>query len=95
MASVLKRETVFVALTRPQMFAGVTYSYCVLNAVLAAELFLIFKSFWAVGVALIVHLVGVLVCLREPRFFDLWIARVSRCPRVKNYRLWGCNSYRP
>ena len=95
MASVLKRETVFVALTRPQMFAGVTYSYFVLNAVLAAELFLIFKSFWAIGVALVVHLVGVLVCLREPRFFDLWIARVSRCPRVKNYRLWGCNSYRP
>ena len=95
MASVLKRETVFVALTRPQMFAGVTYSYFVLNAVLAAELFLIFKSFWAIGIALIVHLIGVLVCLREPRFFDLWIARVSRCPRVKNYRLWGCNSYRP
>lgn len=95
MASVLKRETVFVALTRPQMFAGVTYSYFVLNGVLAAELFLIFKSFWAIGIALIVHLIGVLVCLREPRFFDLWIARVSRCPRVKNYRLWGCNSYRP
>ena len=95
MASELKRETVFVALTRPQMFAGVTYSYFVLNGVLAAELFLIFKSFWAIGIALIVHLIGVLVCLREPRFFDLWIARVSRCPRVKNYRLWGCNSYRP
>ena len=95
MASVLKRETVFVALTRPQMFAGVTYSYFVLNGILAAELFLIFKSFWAIGIALIVHLIGVLVCLREPRFFDLWIARVSRCPRVKNYRLWGCNSYRP
>ena len=95
MASVLKRETVFVALTRPQMFAGVTYSYFVMNGVLAAELFLIFKSFWAIGIALIVHLIGVLVCLREPRFFDLWIARVSRCPRVKNYRLWGCNSYRP
>jgi type IV secretion system protein VirB3 len=37
----------------------------------------------------------VLACLREPRFFDLWIARVSRCPRVKNHKLWGCNSYRP
>ena len=95
MASVLKRETVFVALTRPQMFAGVTYSYFVLNAVLAAELFLIFKSFWVIGIALIVHFTGMLMCLREPRFFDLWIARVSRCPRVKNYRLWGCNSYRP
>ena len=95
MAAMLQRSTVFVALTRPQMFAGVTYSYFVFNAVLAAELFLIFKSFWAIGVALIVHLVGMLACLREPRFFDLWIARVSKCPRVKNYRLWGCNSYRP
>lgn len=95
MAAMLNRSTVFVALTRPQMFAGVTYSFFVLNAVLAAELFLIFRSFWAIVVAVLIHLVGVLACLREPRFFDLWIARVSRCPRVKNYRLWGCNSYRP
>jgi type IV secretion system protein VirB3 len=95
MAAPLRRSRVFVALTRPQMFAGVTYSFFVLNGVLAAELFLIFKSFWAIGVALVVHLVGMLACLREPRFFDLWIAQVSRCPRVRNYRLWGCNSYRP
>jgi type IV secretion system protein VirB3 len=90
-----KRDTVFLALTRPQMFAGVTYSFFVANAVIAAELFLIFKSFWAIGVALLVHLGGVIACLREPRIFDLWIARVSRCPRVRNYGLWGCNSYRP
>ena len=95
MAGGLKRDTVFVALTRPQMFAGVTYSYFVANAIVAAEFFLIFKSFWALGVALIVHLVGVVMCLREPRFFDLWIARVSKTPRVKNYSVWGCNSYRP
>lgn len=93
MAGHLRRDTVFVALTRPQMFAGVTYTFFVANGILAAELFLIFKSFWAIGIALIVHLIGVLACLREPRFFDLWITRVSRCPRVKNYRLWGCNSY--
>jgi len=95
MAANLRRSTVFVALTRPQMFAGVTYSYFVFNAILAVELFLIFRSFWAIVIAVAVHLAGMLACLREPRFFDLWIARVSRCPRVKNYRLWGCNSYRP
>jgi len=95
MAASLQRSTVFVALTRPQLFAGVTYSYFVFNIVIAAELFLIFKSFWALAAAAIVHAIGMIACLREPRFFDLWIARVSRCPRVKNYRLWGCNSYRP
>ncbi|MBB4100666.1 type IV secretion system protein VirB3 [Sphingomonas kyeonggiensis] len=91
----LERDPLFVALTRPQMFAGVTYSYFVANAIVATELFLIFKSAWALVAALVIHLVGVLACLREPRFFDLWLARVSRCPRVRNYKIWRCNSYRP
>jgi type IV secretion system protein VirB3 len=91
----LERDPLFVALTRPQMFAGVTYSYFIANAVVATELFLIFKSIWAIAAALVIHLVGVAACLREPRFFDLWLAKVSRCPRVRNYAIWRCNSYRP
>jgi type IV secretion system protein VirB3 len=91
----IERDPCFVALTRPQMFAGVTYSYFVANAVIAAELFLIFRSIWALVAALVVHLAGVLLCVREPRFFDLWLTRISRTPRVKNYAIWGCNSYRP
>ncbi|MBV9884272.1 MAG: type IV secretion system protein VirB3 [Sphingomonadaceae bacterium] len=90
----IERDTLFVALTRPQMFAGVTYSYFIANAVIATELFLIFKSIWALGIALIVHLVGVIMCLREPRAFDLWLTRVSRTPRVRNHKIWRCNSYR-
>lgn len=95
MASHLQRTTVFTALTRPQMFAGVTYTWFVANGILAAELFLIFKSFWAIMIAAVVHLVGAVLSLREPRFLDLWIVRVSRCPRVRNHGLWQCNSYRP
>jgi type IV secretion system protein VirB3 len=90
----LDRDTLFVALTRPQMFAGVTYSYFVINGVMTTELFLIFKSPWVFLVALAVHLVGYLACLREPRFFDVWMVKVSRCPRVGNYKIWRCNSYR-
>jgi type IV secretion system protein VirB3 len=77
------------------MFGGVTYSYFVANGILATEMFLIFKSPWAFVVALLAHVVGALLCLREPRFFDLWITRVSRCPRIRNHALWACNSYRP
>jgi type IV secretion system protein VirB3 len=95
MAAVLERDPVFGALTRPQMFAGVTYSYFVLNAVATAELFLLTKSFWAILAALVLHLAGYIACLKEPRIFDLWLARVSRCPRVKNWSVWRCNSYRP
>jgi type IV secretion system protein VirB3 len=91
----LERDPLFVALTRPQMFAGVTYSYFIANAVIATELFLIFRSIWALAAAIVVHLVGMLLCVREPRFFDLWLTRVSRCPRVRNHAIWRCNSYRP
>ena len=91
----LDRDTVFVALTRPQMFAGVTYTWFIANAVLATELFLIFRSVWVLVAAVAIHGAGMLACLREPRFFDLWITRASRCPRVPNHRIWRCNSYRP
>jgi type IV secretion system protein VirB3 len=91
----LDRDPVFGALTRPQMFAGVTYSYFVLNAVVTIELFLLTKSFWALIAAVVIHVVGYVACLKEPRFFDLWLVKVSRCPRVRNAAFWRCNSYSP
>ena len=91
----LNNSAVFRALTRPQMFAGVTYSYFIINAAVTTEAFLISRSFLAIPIALIVHGIGYFACLREPRVFDLWITKVSRCPRVKNWTRWGCNSYAP
>lgn len=91
----LVRPTVHRALTRPQMFAGVTYSFFIINSALTTEFFLITKSFWALPLALLIHAVGYFACLREPRVFDLWIAKVSKCPRVRNWQRWSCNSYAP
>ncbi len=95
MAAQLRQEAIFLALTRPQMFAGVTYGFFVMNMIVACELFLLFKSLWVILIAAFLHVVGLLMCLREPRFFDLWIARVRLCPRVRNHAVWRCNSYRP
>jgi type IV secretion system protein VirB3 len=89
----LDRDPVFGALTRPQMFAGVTYSFFVLNAIVTVELFLISKSFWALLAAGVIHFIGYMGCLKEPRFFDLWLVKASRCPRVPNAAFWRCNSY--
>ena len=91
----LERDIVFSALTRPQMFACVSYSFFVLNLVITTELFLISKSYWAILAALLLHAFGYLMCLREPRWLDLWIQKVSRCPRVPNFSHWRCNSYSP
>lgn len=94
MEGALSSDPLFVALTRPQMFAGVTYTFFIVNTIVSTEFFLIFKSPWVIALALVMHVAGMLVSLREPRIFDLWIVRLSRCPRVKNYRFWRCNSYR-
>ena len=91
----LVSDPIFSALTRPQMIGGVTYSYAVFNLIVTIEAFLISKSFYTLGVAAIVHIIGYLGCLHEPRFFDLWMTKVSRCPRAPKYRLWGANSYAP
>jgi type IV secretion system protein VirB3 len=89
------RTPIFRALTRPQMFAGVTYSFFVLNAAVTTEAFLMTRSFLALPVALVVHGAGYLASMREPRIFDLWLTKVSRTPRVRNWKRWGCNSYAP
>ncbi|MBQ1563169.1 MULTISPECIES: type IV secretion system protein VirB3 [unclassified Caulobacter] len=91
----LGSDPVFGALTRPQMVAGVTYSFAIFNMIVTVEAFLISKSFWSLLIAPVLHVVGYLGCLREPRFFDLWITKVSRCPRVRNHAFWRANSYRP
>lgn len=95
MTEPLRRDVLFTGLTRPQMFAGVTYTFFVMNGIVTAELFIIFKSLVVFAIAGLIHVAGVVACLREPRIFDLWIKRVSRCPRVRNHAVWGCNSYRP
>lgn len=91
----LERDRVFTALTRPQMFAGVTYGCFVANAVITAEFFLILRSPWVLAAALAIHVAAYLACVREPRFLELWVTRLSRCPRVPNHAYWRCNSYRP
>src|SRR3990167_6227436 len=56
----LVRTPVHRALTRPQMFAGVTYSFFVINMALTTEAFLITGSFLALPIALVIHGVGYL-----------------------------------
>ncbi|MBT0669384.1 type IV secretion system protein VirB3 [Novosphingobium profundi] len=91
----LARFPVHRALTRPQMFAGVTFSYFIINGLVTTEVFLLTKNFLALLAFAVMHVIGYLACLREPRVFDLWLKKVSKCPRVRNWKRWGCNSYAP
>ena len=91
----LDRDRLFVALTKPQMFLGVTYAFLIANVIVTTELFLIFKALWVIVAALVIHAIGWIAHLYDPRIFDIWIVTSSRCPHVANRSLWGCNSYSP
>ena len=88
-------DPLFRALARPQMVAGVTYPFFVLNAVLAVELFLVFKTPLALLPSLVAHAVGYAAHLRDVHIMGLWLTRLARTPRVKNFRLRGANVYSP
>ena len=93
--SVLFRHPVHRALTRPQMCAGVTMNFFIINLMVTTIAFLILKNWWVMIVPVVTPTIGYFASLREPRIFDLWITKVSKCPRVPNYKRWGCNSYTP
>ena len=88
-------DPLFRALARPQMVAGVTYPFFVLNGIVAAELFLVFKTPLALLPALVVHALGYAAHLRDPHIMALWMTRLRRTPRVANYKLRGANVYCP
>ena len=64
-------DPLFVGVTRPAMAFGVTYSALLVNAVVTVELFLLTRNLLWLLACVPVHGLFWLLCLSEPRFFDL------------------------
>jgi type IV secretion system protein VirB3 len=88
-------DALFVGVTRPAMAFGVTYSALLVNAVLTVEMFLLTRNLLWLLVCVPVHGVFWLLCLSEPRFFDLggpWGR--SRGPGLLGHvRWWRASAY--
>jgi type IV secretion system protein VirB3 len=88
-------DSVFLGLTRPAMFWGVTHSFFVINLIVCLIGFLGAHSSIALLVSIPVHGLGYVACLRDPRIFDLLYTKASQCGRCVNRRFWGAISYDP
>lgn len=88
-------DTLFAGVTRPAMAFGVTYSALLVNAMVTVELFLLTRNLLWLLVCLPVHGVFWLLCLSEPRFFDLGLlwGRTRGPGLLGNGRLWRANGY--
>jgi type IV secretion system protein VirB3 len=90
-------DPLFVGATRPPMRWGVTYVALLVNLIFTLEVFLLTKNLLTLLVSLPIHGVCMLLCARDPRFFDLMLlwGRTRMPQLVGNLRYWKASSTSP
>jgi len=83
MSGQLATDPLFVGLTRPSMIFGVSIQYAMLNMMVSVTIF----------IALVVHMIGYLLCFKEPRFMELYLNYAGKCNQCPNKSYYGANSY--
>ena len=76
---------------------GVTFSALLVNLVFTMETFLLTKNLLTLLIALPIHGVCALLCLRDPRFFDLVLlwGRTRLPAYATTLRFWKASSCSP
>lgn len=90
-------DPLFVGATRPAMALGVPYAALLANAFLTLELFLVTRNLLCLLIAMPLHGLAWLVCLAEPRAFELlavW-AQVRARAGFRGRQRWRAVSYGP
>jgi type IV secretion system protein VirB3 len=80
----LQADPLFQGLTRPAMLLGVSYTFMVVNFMVIMVVFLNTKNPAMIFMALPVHGVGYLICMREPRAIELLLVKTARTLRCRN-----------
>lgn len=76
MSGRLQSDALFQGLARPEMIMGVSLMYFMLNAIVSMIMFINTKNFLVLFfVAPVVHTVGYMICMKEPRAVELLMLR--------------------
>jgi type IV secretion system protein VirB3 len=91
----ITRDPLFLALTRPPMIFGVTYSWFAVTAFFWVIVFINTNDFGLLFPGLIVtHLIGYYSCSSEPRFVEIFMIWAKTVPTCMNRFFHGnCCSY--
>ncbi len=90
-------DPLFVGATRPPMRWGVTYAALLFNLVFTMEAFLVTKNLLTLLGCIPIHLVCMLLCARDERFFDLALlwGRTRLPALLGTLPFWRASSYSP
>lgn len=93
----LTADPLFVGITRPPMRWGVAYEALLLNLIVTMEVFVLTKNLLTLLMAIPIHGVCALLCVRDARFFHLMLLWLrTRAPAyLTTARFWRAVSYSP
>jgi type IV secretion system protein VirB3 len=96
-ASGVTADVLFAGVTRPAVALGVPYAALLLNAFITLELFLVTRNLLCLPICLPIHGLSWLLCVAEPRFFELLAVRIHVRARgaAPGARRWRAASYSP
>lgn len=94
MSGKLQLDPLFVGLTRPTMFLGVSFFFVIINSFSCILYFINTSDFLGIFVAMpLLHMIGYIICFKEPLFIELFLIRSQKCSKCKNKSYHGANSY--
>jgi len=93
MSGQVASDPLFIGLTRPSMIFGVSIQYAMLNLMVSVTIFIQKSSIYIIFIALIVHLIGYLLCFKEPKFMEIYMNYAGKCNQCSNKSYYGSNSY--
>ena len=87
-------HSIYVAMTRPPMFLGITLSYLTFAVAITLIIFMPTHSLKFSLVYIPLHVFGWIGCKLDVNFFNV-LAKKTHCASVPNQSIWGCQSYEP
>jgi type IV secretion system protein VirB3 len=91
----LAEETLFLACTRPAMFAGVTVEAMAVNMVMTTLLFLVLGSIFYALIGIVIHLMFRAIVRHDHNAFRVLTGWAETKGRYRNTAYWGGSSVTP
>lgn len=93
MSGRLDSDPLFIGLTRPTLILGVSIMFAMLNMMICTIWFIQTANIFVVLLAVGIHIVGYIMCFKEPLFMELHMNKLGKCNQCPNKSYYGANSY--
>ncbi len=93
MSGKMHTDPLFIGLTRPSMIFGVSAEFAMLNIMICITIFIQTSSLWVIPILVIIHIIGYILCFKEPKIMQLYMTYSAKCNQCSNKSYYGANSY--